>query len=408
MEEGSSGAPILSLSSSKILGIHFGWDKFLKINVGTLLKAPINELIKLYPPEENNNNYINQIKKNNLNEYKNNQIDENKNPEKRIKSHLKSDFGNYNNFNPNIKDENELYNKYNISKYYTINYNDIIYNLLKMPDKSAYLVIDKENYFNKNFFPSSKTNNKNKEVFYLMNDKIGKAKLFRTKLIIDPIGCDLKNENQLNSDPETLRNILIKINKDPNSRKNIIKELVVSYLNELSKDEYQIIKNFYICEGFNFSDYEERKYLSRCFKEKEWILHLPYKDIITFYSNIIDYLRLINGSRSYAKKIYYKDFIIENESKITTISDIKNELKIFEISINYGKKYKLKYYNHNSFDKYYRYDYANETLIEKRNVLSLNESKIFFSNGIKVLTLKNGNYNKYYNDNEIFKNNYGF
>ena len=93
-----------------------------------------------------------------------------------------------------------------------------------MPDKSAYLVIDKENYFNKNFFPSSKTNNKNKEILYLMNNSIGKAKLFRTKLITEPIGCGLKNEKQLNSIPETLRNILIKINKDPNSRKISLKK----------------------------------------------------------------------------------------------------------------------------------------------------------------------------------------
>ena len=294
-----------------------------------------------------------------------------------------------------IKDENEIYKKYNISKYYTINYNDVIYNLLKMPDKSAYLVIDRENYFNNNFISSSKRNNKNKEILYLMNDSIGRAKLFRTKLTTDPIGCGLKNENQLNSDPETLRNILIKINKDPNSRKNIIKEKVVSYFHELSYDENQIINNFYINERFNFSDYEERKNFSRCFKNKEWILHLPYKYIITFYSNIIDYLELICG---YIRaKNYYKDFIIENH----IISDIKNELKIFEISKNYI--YKLEYHNRNSGNTYYRYDYANETLIEKRVRNYSNESYIFFSNGIKELKLKKSDYENYYNDKEILK-----
>ena len=330
----------------------------------------------------NSQDNINQIKKNNLNEYENNQIYENKNPKKIIKSHLKSDFGNYNNFNFDIKDENELYKKYNISKYYTINYNDVIYNLLKMPDKSAYLVIDRENYFNNNFFPSSKTNNKNKEILYLMNDSIGKAKLFRTKLTTDPIGCGLKNENQLNSDPETLRNILIKINKDPNSRKNIIKETVVNYSYELSYDEYQIIKNFYINERFDFSHYEEGKNFYRCFEKKEWILHLPYNYIITFYSTIFNYLELIYD---YNEKIYY----------------IKNELKIFEISKNY--KYKLEYYNRNSGNTYYRYDYANETLIEKRVRNYSNESYIFFSNGIKELKLKKSDYEKFYNDKEILK-----
>ena len=419
-EEGSSGAPILSLSSSKILGIHIGYDNFLKVNLGTLLKAPINEFIKLYPPEENNNNnYINQIKENKVNEYNhgynyNNNVDNDINKyKKRSKSHLKSDFEKVNNFNP--KDENELYNKYNISKYYTINYNDVIYNLLKMPDKSAYLVIDKENYFNKNFIPSSKTNNKSKEILYLMNDNIGTGKLFKTKLITDPIGCGLKNENQLNSDPETLRNILIKINKDPKSRKNIIKESVVSYLNELSYDEYKIINRFWINKGFNFSDYEEGKNFSRCFEEKEWILHLPYKDIITFYSNIIDYLRLIHALYpNYEKKIFYKNFIIENDFKILTISvsdDNHNLLKIFEIS-NYGKKYKSEYYHQNSMTKYYRYDHFNETLIGK-NDLGSDISNIFFSDGINVLKLKEDNYKKYYNDNKIFnkikdfKNYYG-
>ena len=47
----------------------------------------------------NGQDNINQTKKNNLNEHENNQIDENKYPKKIIESHLKSDFGNYNNFN---------------------------------------------------------------------------------------------------------------------------------------------------------------------------------------------------------------------------------------------------------------------------------------------------------------------
>ena len=52
--EGSSGSPILSLKTFKIIGIHYGGDKNIKFNYGTFIKYAIDEFNKY-------NNYQNEI-----------------------------------------------------------------------------------------------------------------------------------------------------------------------------------------------------------------------------------------------------------------------------------------------------------------------------------------------------------
>ena len=43
-KEGSSGSPILSLKTKKVIGVHKAFDIKYKINKGSFLKYPINEL----------------------------------------------------------------------------------------------------------------------------------------------------------------------------------------------------------------------------------------------------------------------------------------------------------------------------------------------------------------------------
>ena len=61
-EEGSSGAPILSLKTFKVIGIHFGAYRKLKINKGILISIPYNQFNNIIPNNFNNsNNNINFI-----------------------------------------------------------------------------------------------------------------------------------------------------------------------------------------------------------------------------------------------------------------------------------------------------------------------------------------------------------
>ena len=47
-EHGSSGGPLLNLATYKVLGIHKGYQKNQKFNLGTFLKAPFDEFINLH------------------------------------------------------------------------------------------------------------------------------------------------------------------------------------------------------------------------------------------------------------------------------------------------------------------------------------------------------------------------
>ena len=54
-EHGSSGGPLLNLATYKVLGIHKGYKKNQHFNLGTFLKTPFDEFIKLHK----NNKFIN-------------------------------------------------------------------------------------------------------------------------------------------------------------------------------------------------------------------------------------------------------------------------------------------------------------------------------------------------------------
>ena len=63
-EPGSSGGPILSQITNKVIGIHKAFNNYKKYNIGTFLKFPLNELngidneIKIEIKEENINEEI--------------------------------------------------------------------------------------------------------------------------------------------------------------------------------------------------------------------------------------------------------------------------------------------------------------------------------------------------------------
>jgi len=57
-EEGSSGSPILSLKTFKVIGIYYGSSKKAKISYGINIKYAIEEFNNKYKNEINNSFYI--------------------------------------------------------------------------------------------------------------------------------------------------------------------------------------------------------------------------------------------------------------------------------------------------------------------------------------------------------------
>ena len=55
-QPGSSGGPIIDLNSSYVIGVHKGSSKTLKLNLGSLLKIPIDDFYKLNKNKNNNSN----------------------------------------------------------------------------------------------------------------------------------------------------------------------------------------------------------------------------------------------------------------------------------------------------------------------------------------------------------------
>ena len=66
-DNGSSGSPILNLENNKVIGIHKQGSNNFNFNKGTLLKYPLNDIIKKYNKNENKNNVI--IGEININKY---------------------------------------------------------------------------------------------------------------------------------------------------------------------------------------------------------------------------------------------------------------------------------------------------------------------------------------------------
>ena len=70
-DNGSSGGPILSLETFRILSIHIGKDEYHNCNIGTILKFPINEFNKKYKNNLNQKIAINLRNSNNVENNKN-------------------------------------------------------------------------------------------------------------------------------------------------------------------------------------------------------------------------------------------------------------------------------------------------------------------------------------------------
>ena len=141
-EKGSSGSPILKLSSKKIIGMHKDCNSTYEFNRGTFLKEPLNEFIELY---KNNITEENIIKIEDSIEFKN-----------EIKLHLKVDN----------KDINKkIYflgnDKSHIFEYSKIMENDISDILQELNQSNTILYINGKKHEYQTYFNPSKEGNYN-------------------------------------------------------------------------------------------------------------------------------------------------------------------------------------------------------------------------------------------------------
>ena len=162
-EEGSSGSPILSLDTFKVIGVHYGSSSKFKINYGTFIKNVLNEFYNKY--KKNNNNVINNdILNNNMNLMNNNFANINNN-------NINSNFNNNFNFdNNNIKlNQNDhlknislrfIFKEYKKEIYLDIDENELFSNAInQLEDKYQWLrrIKGKKYFFHKNEINQNKT-----------------------------------------------------------------------------------------------------------------------------------------------------------------------------------------------------------------------------------------------------------
>ena len=139
--EGSLGAPILNLSTNKVIGINIGSSMRMKFNIGILLKYPITEFINLHKDyiisngvwsgdyrnktNENNNNNINIIK---VLENSNKDLEEKLKLEKEKNKKLEEKINQLNDLlrNHSNNNRNRINNRINVG-----NPNDLLQSIIK-------------------------------------------------------------------------------------------------------------------------------------------------------------------------------------------------------------------------------------------------------------------------------------
>ena len=134
---GSSGGPLINLKNNKVIGIHKGYNIIKKINLGTILKEPIENF---YEQQNNDNNQINK----DVNKNKEQKLDANNGTNETINNNLNEDKQQKLNTNNNtlettnnLKSNDEFITKSNKLKYINNNsgLNNIKYKNLSIIEK---------------------------------------------------------------------------------------------------------------------------------------------------------------------------------------------------------------------------------------------------------------------------------
>ena len=162
-EEGSSGSPIISLDTFKVIGVHYGTCGKFKLNYGTFIKNILNEFYNKYKMNNNNINN-NNILNNSMNLMNNNFSNMNIN---NINQNFNNNF-NFNNNNINLN-QNEhfenislhfIFKEYKKEIYLDINENELFSNAInQLEDKYQWLkrIKGKKYFFHKNEIKQNKT-----------------------------------------------------------------------------------------------------------------------------------------------------------------------------------------------------------------------------------------------------------
>ena len=158
-EDGSSGAPILTLKNFKVVGIHYGFKKGFNFNKGTVIQYIILELKKYKNnnilQEDNLNNNINNQYNNNYNCDENNINNSNNNINyNNMNRHYNNNNLNYNNMNNQYNNNNLNYNNMN-NHYNNNNNNNLNFNNMNIQNNNNNM----NNQYNNNNLNYNNMNN---------------------------------------------------------------------------------------------------------------------------------------------------------------------------------------------------------------------------------------------------------
>ena len=277
---GSSGSPIINLMNFNVIGVHKGYNN--RLNLGTLLKIPIDDFYKLYKDNNNKESKGKNSTKSAIEE--NNKNEENKNP-----------IPNPNNGKISVILEDENQKDYSLICFKT--------------DKFSSL---EEKLFQKE--PSLR----NKKLCYIINNKIiDISKIIEENNIKDGSTIYfkiIKNDTNLN-------NSLV------NNKKKTEKKISNEKISVIITDEYQKDYSFICRKSDIFSSLEEKlfeKDPSLRNKKHCYIVNNQKIDI----SKTIEENNIVDGSNIYYKSDEDEDKPEPQIDSIVTIDNIKKENNI--------------------------------------------------------------------------------
>ena len=292
-DRGSSGSPILKLSSQKIIGIHKEGVSNHNYNRGTLLKYPINEYI---------NKINNEIKlKNELNNQKNNIFDQ---------------FGNiisknnYNNQNYYLNNNNNNFNN-NVSN--NLNYNNI--NMINNMNNNMMNYNMNNNLINNNMNNNMMGNMNNNLINNMMNNNMNKnmnnnmMDNMNNNLINNVMNYNMNKNMNNNMMNYNMNNNLINMAKDINIKNNMNNKKIGNnkIINKNKDDEkvnligfiYKKYEDYFPLIGLEKVDLTPLNSILQC------LLHIPELNgfFINKYLEHKDKLKKINNKSETAGRL---------------------------------------------------------------------------------------------------------
>ena len=382
-EEGSSGSPILSLSTNKIIGLHKGSSPNFNYNIGNSMKDIIDKFLNYL-------NYLNnEIHRKNYYNYNKDKIINNKDNINVVNNKYKNNNNNFNNntkisCNKNNEVNNYDNNKRNDNSNTNFNYNknqinNFNKNNINFPNKINNDNIESNNNRIKKLdIKENIINNNNK-----YNNIIVNKKKYNNNNILKRINNEKSINTNVNKRKYIFNNKLNKINNEINKKNNIFYEKLNIINNEISK--------FYTNKKNNISN------------ENLNAINNETNNFYTFNDNLDKLNNKINRFNTNNKKKY-----IFNDN-LNIINNKDNNLKSYKkefLSIKNKKLFNNNFNNKNNNNKLNN-SYSNLNDILKFNFTNEIGFAESFYDSLKNYSIPPFNINKFQKIKKIGEGSFG-